>query len=524
MSGIFTSIKNAIANAVTDLKAFYAASSGASMVGYMPAGTGAVATDVQTVLREDIRLTSFAGVDPTGATDSTTGVKAALLAGAGGTIRVKRGTYTLTEGISITGENTHLLCEPGTVFSYSGLGALENCLTLTASSYQPIHVSNLTLNCNNSGWNGIFTTQGAPKLHNVVINAAKEDGIQFSLDSARSDWIENLEIDGLLINGAGRHPFHVYMTGVWNGTPFFNETLIEQFEVRGIGLNSAGASAIKFTFDGTTVAPVTGFTVLQSNFDAQVSGAVAPVSHTISAESVNGGVGALESLFVKGGGWESTSGIAPGGLYNFFADPLIAIKTSVIMGITNYNWAYNVGPSFASEKSNYYCDANGAHYPSALAKADGYAFKGVSGYLGGFTNNPTAYRNRDFLVASGNKTFDIPIAAMSDYSAQAPLTVTLFHKGFFDSLGFYGYGTYLVSPSRTNADFVHSVVLLSGSSNPTYSFIPANVTFSIPAPGTLRVTIPGGADVGGGGTNTTVDVAANRMFVDLPGLATALTL
>lgn len=59
MTGLFVSVKNAISQAVTDLKALYAASSGASLMGYQPSGTGAVATDLQTKNRERKSLLDF---------------------------------------------------------------------------------------------------------------------------------------------------------------------------------------------------------------------------------------------------------------------------------------------------------------------------------------------------------------------------------------------------------------------------------------------------------------------------------
>lgn len=468
----------------------------------------------------------WAGAKGDGVTDDTAAVSAFLAAIVDKTGRVPRGTYKLTQPMTLTGSSTALICEPGTIFDFHLPDHASDCFTLSPAGYEPLVVENLTINCNNTGRDGLAFSKGAPKMRNIVINQPYRDGIGVTVNSSNSSWVENWTCDGtLLITAAGRHALHATLTGAWNGTPFFNETLLEQFEVRGIGRNFAHASAIRFTFDGTTAAPVSGFTVLQCNFDAQVASAVAPVSHTIYAQSLNGGVGSMESLYIKGGGWESTSAVAPGGLYNYNADASVSTKLSCIVGVVNYNWAYNVCPAYALEKSNYYADANGAHYASALQKSDGYAFKAASGgYLGGFTNNPTAYRTRSFLVASGNATVDIPIGAMSDYSAQAPLVVTIFHKGFYDSLGFYGYGVYLVSPSRTNVDYVHSVVMLSGSSNDAYSFTPAAVTFSIPSSGTLRVTIPGGASVGTSGTSTAFDIAANRMFVDLPGVVTGLTL
>jgi hypothetical protein len=50
------------------------------------------------------------------------------------------------------------------------------------------------------------------------------------------------------------------------------------------------------------------------------------------------------------------------------------------------------------------------------------------------------------------------------------------------------------------------------------------VTFSIPANGTLRVTIPGGASVGAGGASPAFDISATRMLTPLPGLVTTLPL
>ena len=63
------------AGLVNDLP--YAASSGSSLVGYLPAGTGAVATTVQAKLREEVSVLDF-GADPTGVADSTAAIQAAV--------------------------------------------------------------------------------------------------------------------------------------------------------------------------------------------------------------------------------------------------------------------------------------------------------------------------------------------------------------------------------------------------------------------------------------------------------------
>jgi hypothetical protein len=83
-----------------------AASTGSSLVGYLPAGSGAVATTVQTKLRESVSVQDF-GADPTGAVDATTAINAALAASkcvsfgdAGDTYKIS-GTLTVQTGSTL---------------------------------------------------------------------------------------------------------------------------------------------------------------------------------------------------------------------------------------------------------------------------------------------------------------------------------------------------------------------------------------------------------------------------------------
>jgi hypothetical protein len=69
-----TNVQAAIAEVVTDL----ALSSGSSTVGFLQAGTGAVATTAQAKLRESVSVLDF-GADPTGVANSTTAIWNAII-------------------------------------------------------------------------------------------------------------------------------------------------------------------------------------------------------------------------------------------------------------------------------------------------------------------------------------------------------------------------------------------------------------------------------------------------------------
>jgi hypothetical protein len=91
----------------TDIQLFDPAEgAAASDIGYMPAGTGAVATTVETKLREALDAVNDFGVDNTGATNCTTQLLAfynACIArvngGDGGPGYIRAGTYKITPGV-----------------------------------------------------------------------------------------------------------------------------------------------------------------------------------------------------------------------------------------------------------------------------------------------------------------------------------------------------------------------------------------------------------------------------------------
>jgi len=88
LTGIFTKF--------TDL----AASSGSSLVGYLPEGVGAVATTLQSKIRESVSVLDF-GADLTGAEDSGPAFRAAVasITPAGGSVYIPAGTYKVQGAI-----------------------------------------------------------------------------------------------------------------------------------------------------------------------------------------------------------------------------------------------------------------------------------------------------------------------------------------------------------------------------------------------------------------------------------------
>jgi hypothetical protein len=79
------------------------APSGSNSVGYLPAGAGAVATTVQTKLRESVSVLDFGAVGD-GVADDTAAIQAAIVAvnaAGGGELLIPEGTYKVTSSITI---------------------------------------------------------------------------------------------------------------------------------------------------------------------------------------------------------------------------------------------------------------------------------------------------------------------------------------------------------------------------------------------------------------------------------------
>jgi hypothetical protein len=83
---------------------------GAAAVAYVPAGAGAVATDVQTVLRETVSVTRFGAVGD-GVTDDTAAIQAAInfFPSGRGVVYFPCGTYKVTSAITVSKDRIHIV-------------------------------------------------------------------------------------------------------------------------------------------------------------------------------------------------------------------------------------------------------------------------------------------------------------------------------------------------------------------------------------------------------------------------------
>lgn len=151
--------------------------------GYMPAGTGAVATTVQSKLQEVVSVKDFGAV---GSGNETVKIQTAVDATpAGGELRLEPGkTYNVSQ-INVTGKSIVIL----------GYGATLNCTGTNGAIYKTDHGNKLTV----AGVS--FTGSGAGIKQDAPVQASSQD----ELDIIGCSFDMNSGVYGVYING-GRNP------------------------------------------------------------------------------------------------------------------------------------------------------------------------------------------------------------------------------------------------------------------------------------------------------------------------------
>ena len=123
-----TNVQNAIQEVVADL----AGSTGSSTVGFLQSGTGAVTRTVQAKERDAVSVKDYGAVG-NGTTDDTAAIQAAITANYGGEIYFPAGTYKITSGLTITS---------GIKLSGSGWGSVIK-VDSTVTRFLPLLAQNL---------------------------------------------------------------------------------------------------------------------------------------------------------------------------------------------------------------------------------------------------------------------------------------------------------------------------------------------------------------------------------------------
>ena len=146
------------------------ADDGSEIVNFLQAGTGAQMRSVQSKLRETITATDFAGVDPTGVSDSTAGLQAFLTAAAGKRARLPAGTYMINQGLVIQantylegdGDVTVIKANPTFIGTNGGTYATQTCQMIRNTNFAASSLtdSDITISGITFDWGSVTISGG----------------------------------------------------------------------------------------------------------------------------------------------------------------------------------------------------------------------------------------------------------------------------------------------------------------------------------------------------------------------------
>jgi len=172
-----------------------------SAIGYHPAGTGAVVTDVQTELRQWMSAKAFAKGD--NATDDRINLITAMTQAValGKTLYVPDGTYLSSDWIPLP-SGLKMVFAPGAIWKLTANTSLGGfvCggydINMNQVAFEDVDIFGINLDCNNlvgeNGFNAINANGVrlySPKVKNTVFSAVNQGGKAFQFEGALADGV-----------------------------------------------------------------------------------------------------------------------------------------------------------------------------------------------------------------------------------------------------------------------------------------------------------------------------------------------
>lgn len=372
------------------LRADLAASSGTSLVGFLQAGTGAVARTAQSKMRECVSVTDF-GADPNGASDSTAAIQAAFNAAAitnpYGTFRknvyfpagfyLVTNTITVPRGVAFFGEGI----ESTTIRADLWSGTLGNPI-FSASTAPNFRMSGMNINGRNKAAGVLLVDGYGNTFHQVRFTECHTYGLK--LTEAASSVLDQVELIGtisashvgVLLDGGSNTMFRNCSIGVVGGTG----VKTTQANYAGFG-SSAEFLGCSFHGGGTAVEVLRGqgqFNFQQCYWEGDIGQTLVPLIYGLN------GTGAVENLSIV------NSIIANANTANFTIQR--GQKVTFTGNVTGRNVTFAVGIGNLFFANNNF--ASGATYTNSVG-----SYVDMQNVVGGTTNDGRVnFGNQDITL------------------------------------------------------------------------------------------------------------------------------
>ena len=290
-----------------NIYAAFAASSGSSLIGYLPAGANAVATTVQTKLRESVSVADFGAVGDN-STDDTTALQNAIdYAVANGLqLNFAAKTYKITAPLTVgsatpntsgsfqlAGVRASIVANFGTEIILYGTG-FSSIIEWKAGAYRNCGMSGIALSCNTAATGDVYSATA---------------GIYFSQTAYSGLHFEDIQITNC------RYAIYIvaggYANGEFNTYTNVNGGNVQKFFVMASGTGQAFGHMFYGCSMGANVSQGSseyvffelgdgngGYGVYCLNFNATISGTTTSTTHAATYFKNNGANG---PVYFKGG-------------------------------------------------------------------------------------------------------------------------------------------------------------------------------------------------------------------------------